>query len=424
MPERIKMDLLKGKIVLMGSGELTATMVELHKELLSAFGSFPRAVFLDTPAGFQLNCDQISRKAVEFFKHRVGADLTVASFKSADSPGYDMEIAFQALRTADYILIGPGSPTYTIDHLLRSPVPDIFEHRVLSGGCLVSASAAALTMGKLTLPVYEIYKVGKPLYWERGIDILGRFGFDLVVIPHWNNAEGGSHDTRFCFMGGPRLKRLEELLPENLTMLGIDEHTAIIFDFAAGQAQIRGLGKVVVRRNGKEAIIEKESRIPLKVFQKNGDDSITIAEVSSGEPLETLPPGPDHETEYWTQVRNLENHFKHALEKKDSHACTTSLLELDRVIWKAKEDLESDEFISQGREVFRDLLVVFGAKFGELSSASTPKMVPVVEELLRLRERFRDGQMFKEADDLRDILLKVGISVEDTSDGPRWHFRA
>ena len=43
------------------------------------------------------------------------------------------------------------------------------------------------------------------------MNILGHFGFNLVVVPHWNNAEGGNHDTRFCFMGEPRFKKLESL---------------------------------------------------------------------------------------------------------------------------------------------------------------------------------------------------------------------
>ena len=54
----------KGIIALMGSGELTATMVEVHKELLAGLQPDRRAVFLDTPAGFQLNADQLSQKAV------------------------------------------------------------------------------------------------------------------------------------------------------------------------------------------------------------------------------------------------------------------------------------------------------------------------------------------------------------------------
>ena len=56
-----------GTIALMGSGELTATMVEVHKELLAKLQPVPRAVFLDTPAGFQLNVDQLSQKAVDLF---------------------------------------------------------------------------------------------------------------------------------------------------------------------------------------------------------------------------------------------------------------------------------------------------------------------------------------------------------------------
>jgi len=56
----------------------------------------------------------------------------------------------------------------------------------------VAASAAALTIGRFTLPVYEIYKVGQDIHWVDGLDILSQFGLHLVVVPHWNNAEGGT----------------------------------------------------------------------------------------------------------------------------------------------------------------------------------------------------------------------------------------
>ncbi len=69
-----------GKIVLMGSGELTATMVEVHKSLLDGLPKPTRAVFLDTPAGFQLNVDQIAAKAVDYFTRHVRQPLDVASF--------------------------------------------------------------------------------------------------------------------------------------------------------------------------------------------------------------------------------------------------------------------------------------------------------------------------------------------------------
>ena len=56
----------KGIIALMGSGELTTTMVEVHKELLARVDQPPKAIFLDTPAGFQLNVDQLSDSPLHF----------------------------------------------------------------------------------------------------------------------------------------------------------------------------------------------------------------------------------------------------------------------------------------------------------------------------------------------------------------------
>ena len=188
----------------MGSGALTSTMVEGHKGLLKQLPEPPQAAFLDTPAGFQLNVDQISGKAAEYFRIHIQQPMVISSFKSQEKiTDFEAQQAFHILRNSNYVLIGPGSPTYAVRQLKESPVPEILTQCVVKGGCLVAASAAALTVGRFTLPVYEIYKVGHDLHWVDGMDVLGQFGFDLVVIPHWNNAEGGTHDTRFCFVLKP-----------------------------------------------------------------------------------------------------------------------------------------------------------------------------------------------------------------------------
>ena len=257
-----------GSIVLMGSGELTATMVEVHKEVLARSGNTAQAVFLDTPAGFQLNVDHLSQKAVEYFQTRIHHPLKIASFRSKDTcSASETEQAYRTLRESDYVLIGPGSPTYAALQWADTPIPGILKKRIEEGGCLVAASAAALTVGCQTLPVYEIYKVGTHLHWATGIDILGYFGFDIAVIPHWNNAEGGTHDTRFCYMGKPRFRQLEALLPEHVSVLGLDEHTACIINFAQGVFSIRGIGKVTLRRQGRETVFEKGSAFPLDILR-------------------------------------------------------------------------------------------------------------------------------------------------------------
>ncbi len=258
----------KGTIALMGSGELTSTMVEVHKELLRGLGASPQAVFLDTPAGFQLNADDLAQRAVRYFRDRVGHPMKIASFKSrADLKTFETEKAYRTLQDADYILIGPGSPTYAVSQWRATPVPEIFIQRIDHGACLVAASAAALTVGSFTLPVYEIYKVGQDLHWVEGLHLLEHFGFPLVVIPHWNNAEGGTHDTRFCYMGEPRFRQLQSLLPPDVSILGLDEHTVCLLDLETGEAKVKGVGRVTLRRNAQDIAFEPGERFSLDVLR-------------------------------------------------------------------------------------------------------------------------------------------------------------
>ena len=115
------MALNNGTIVIMGSGELTATMVEVHKELLSSLGKDPKAVFLDTPAGFQPNVDGISAKAVEYFRTRVHWAMDVASFKSKENmTAIEGEQSFQKASRGTVYSYGPGKP------YLRCPAMDRF----------------------------------------------------------------------------------------------------------------------------------------------------------------------------------------------------------------------------------------------------------------------------------------------------------
>ncbi len=409
----------KGKIVLMGSGELTATMVEVHKGLLDQLPGSPQAAFLDTPAGFQLNVDQISHKALEYFRIHIQQSMSISSFKSHEvTTDFEARQAFHILRNSNYILIGPGSPTYAVQQLKPSPVPQILTQCVANGGCLVAASAAALTVGRLTLPVYEIYKVGQDLHWVDGMDILGQFGFDLVVIPHWNNAEGGTHDTRFCFMGEPRFRRLESLIPQKVPVLGLDEHTACILDFEDNQAEVKGIGRVTLRTADRELSFKPGDRLPLDVLRGGETDAGWRPD-----PAETRAPQKDcagAPDSFWDRIHTLEDRFHKGLEIHDPKASTNALLELDRTIWQAQQDLESEEFISQARDTLRDLIVLTG---NELSSSPVNQaecLAPLVEALLELRQNFRANKQWTEADAIRDTLLSVNITVEDAKNGSTW----
>ena len=409
----------KGMIVLMGSGELTATMVEVHKNMLARFPGSPTAVFLDTPAGFQLNVDEISRKAVEYFRVHVQKQLNVASYKSSENTSaFEAETAFHMLRTANFVLVGPGSPTYTVRQFQKTPIPEILVNNISSGGCLVAASAAALTMGRFTLPVYEIYKVGQDIHWVDGLDILSQFGLHLVVVPHWNNAEGGTHDTRFCFMGRPRFHQLEMLLPDDATIIGIDEHTACIIDLNAQRIDIQGIGNVTIRKKGREIKFGKKDQIPLEILVKKINQmDWTPTDVDEVEQAGDLNLS---KKSFLNKVNVIAASFRKGLANHDQKETTNALLELDSTIWKAQRDLEDEGNISEAREVLRDSIVLLGVELGTSPRHLREYIAPLVEQMLQLRTRFRNEQKWSDADHIRDILQQSNIRVEDTKDGVRW----
>jgi hypothetical protein len=124
-------------------------------------------------------------------------------------------------------------------------------HRL--GAALVLASAACLAISQYALPVYEIYKVGEDLHWKPGLNFFGSYGLPLVFIPHWNNNDGGAElDTSRCFMGRERFARLMALLPPGLSVLGIDEQTALALDPQADTAEVLGQGSVTLIHTGPE----------------------------------------------------------------------------------------------------------------------------------------------------------------------------
>ena len=408
---------VKGIIALMGSGELTSTMVEVHKEILTRLGSAPRAVFLDTPAGFQLNADQLSQRAVEYFRLNVGFPMEVASFKAKDIPAFEAEQAFRALRNADYVLVGPGSPTYAVRQWRDSAIPEIFERLIGRRACLVAASAAALTIGRFTLPVYEIYKVGQELHWQDGLNILAQLGLNAVVIPHWNNAEGGTHDTRFCFMGEDRFRKLEPMLPEGVDVIGLDEHTACILDLDRKEVSIKGIGTVTLRHGASETILPRGERFPLEVLSGKG-----AGVVQGGEPIQTPAPektSPGGEAGFWDEVHALEAVFYKGLDD-DAGDATNALLDLDKLVWQAHQRMENPESISQAREMLREFVVLLGTRLAAAPRSRQDCLGPLVDGMLALRASFRNNKQWREADAVRDCLALAHIEVEDTDEGSRW----
>jgi len=225
-------------LVVMGSGETAPTMVKPHRAVFERVTG--AGVLLDTPYGFQSNADDISARAVRYFDQSVGRAVSVVSWRRPPVDAVAQERALAALRAAGWVFAGPGSPTYTLRQWRETAIPALLADKLTRAGVVLFASAAALTLGTHTVPVYEIYKAGVEPHWAPGLNLIeGVLGFPAVVIPHYDNAEGGNHDTRYCYLGAQRLASMEAELPRGHLIIGVDEHTAVVFDLDAQTATDR-----------------------------------------------------------------------------------------------------------------------------------------------------------------------------------------
>ena len=230
------------------------------------------------------------------------------------------------------------------------------------------ASAAALTLGVVTIPVYEIYKVGEDPRWLDGLDLLGTAtGLRAAVIPHYDNAEGGNHDTRFCYMGERRLRTLERSLPEGAFILGVDSHTALVLDLVAGSATIAGLGGVTVRVDGRSTRFPAGTEIAIGALAdvahglaagESPDDVRDAAQATqAGAATGSRPAAPLRD-----EMTDLEGTFVAALERDDLREAVSALLDLDSAIAARVRAGEDSPDLDNASATFRSLIVRLGER--------------------------------------------------------------
>jgi cyanophycinase-like exopeptidase len=409
-------------LAIIGSGETAPTMTSVHADLLRrAGGAAARAVMLDTPFGFQENADDIAARTLAYFRDSVGQDIEVATFRAAQTATpLEYEQMCSRLAQADWVFAGPGSPSYAVRQWADTRVPGLLKEKLRGGGVVVFASAAAVGLGEVGLPVYEIYKVGEAVRWIPGLDLLRETGLRAAVIPHYSNAEGGTHDTRYCYMGERRLRMLEATLPEGCDILGVDEHTAAVIDIDARTLTVLGRGRVTWRRAG----VERHWLAGDVVAVDSIDDDDGSGSRQPADGLATDAAGDDdgalQTSPFMDTVRDQREMALHALDARDPDAGVAAILAVETALhdW-SRDTLQSDE-PDRAREVLRELMVRLGELAREGAADPRTRLTPMVDALLCLREAARREGRFDEADRLRDALIAGGVAVHDTPAGSTW----
>jgi hypothetical protein len=338
-----------------------------------------------------------------------------------DADGLSVERGLQLVADAHYVFAGPGSPTYALRQWSGSPLAGLLVKKLRDGGVVTFASAAALTLGRFTLPVYEIYKAGANPFWLDGLNILGEIGVNAVVIPHYNNAEGGHHDTRFCYMGERRLSVMETELPDDVFVLGVDEHTGLMIDIDANTATVVGKGVVSIRLRGSTTEIASGEVFAIDRLRDPWSGASASVAVVTPPPTKATEQVVDSNLRQATD--RLNEAFQAAIDNADADAAARAALELDDAItgWSA-DTLQGDD-VDYARGVLRSMVTrLAGAATGGLRD---PREVvgPFVQILLDLRAQVRTDKRFDLSDMIRDRFAEINVEVRDTPQGVEWGFR-
>lgn len=459
---------MNGRLVIMGSGETAPTMVEVHRATLRAAGEGP-SLLLDTPYGFQENADDITEKAVAYFGRNVGRTVTPLVWRTR-LDGAALDRALTAVRTARSVFAGPGSPTYALRVWAGTGFDDAVAAVAASGGTVTFASAAALTIGVVSVPVYEIYKSGADPAWAQGTNLLQRLtGLCAALIPHYDNTEGGTHSTRFCYLGERRLRFLEGSLPAGAHVIGVDEHTALVFDLATGMATVLGNGTVTIRHDGVSRVLPSGAVVPIAELAERaatvggdgaaaggtggsgtggagagaGGAAVTAGRdgipgggtnaggggVDAGSPggggtrpggVGAAAPPPSSLREAADQARAA---FDAAMAARDADAAAAAVLDLEQAItdWTA-DTLQSDDG-DHARRTLRGMVLELATAARDGLADPAVRIAPLVDALLERRAAARDARDFATADALRDRLTAAGVEVRDNPSGAEWSLR-
>jgi cyanophycinase-like exopeptidase len=377
---------MAGRIILVGAGEMMASMSGQHRATLARLPQPPHPVFLDTTAGYETNIDAIAEKAVEYYQHHLQTELRVARYRHRDrTTPAETAAAIAEIRAANLIFAGPGSPTYAIRHWRDSAVWDAVLQQFEAGADLFFASAASITLGRYALPVYEVYKAGHDPYWTEGLDVLGRIGLNLAIVPHYNDNSGGeNYDSRFCYMGARRFDQLQEQLPPEVAIVGIDAYTCICFDPATETASVSGQGTITIIGDGAESKHTAGDVLPFAAFASANRRVVKTA---------------SEERSYGYEFSDTDE------EATDAFAPLTDLIE-------GQASLSTADKI--------EMLAALQTLRTSTEATAPSSDAGLVDLVLELREALRMQKRFDLADKARNTLEELGFEIGDTPQGATW----
>jgi hypothetical protein len=287
-------------------------------------------------------------------------------------------------------------------------------------------------LGKATVPVYEVYKVGQDVERLDGLDILSSIGINAAVIPHYDNAEGGNHDTRFCYLGQARLEMFETMLDNDTYVLGVDEHTGLVIDIDAQEATVVGNGGVTLRLRSQSFVYPTGSVLPFSLLQNpfqlldpgSSATSTKTARIASTESPVQDAPTKSAPSSLEQSLQQASHEFEEAMKHRDAEGAVRAALALEQAMVDWKADTLQGDVTDRCRATLRSMMSQLGD--AAVSGVRDPRDVvsPYIEAMLAVRAIVRAEKRFDLSDIIRDAFASLSIEVRDTPQGAEWSLPA
>lgn len=215
-----------GPIALVGSGEYLPQMEQVDRLLLDRVGgTSARVVVLPTAAGLEEPASprRWAQSGVAHFT-RLGAPVQAANILSRED-AFDSRW-LSLLEAADLIYFSGGSPRHVIETMHGSPAWETICARHAGGAVLAGCSAGAMAFGRVSLQPRRLWNGAAATedIWYPALALAP----NVVVLPHF--------DRWLSRMNEDTLLELAGSLPSDVTLVGVDEDTALVtFDGSTWQ---------------------------------------------------------------------------------------------------------------------------------------------------------------------------------------------
>ena len=219
----------QGRLVLCGSGEFTAAMEAIDREILDGIGArVPAVAIVPTAAGQEDTPAAWIAMGSEHFR-RLGAEpVGVPVLARADTEDARWS---EAVGRADWIYFSGGHPSYAVDTLRGTPFWGAVLARLRAGAVVAGSSAGAMMLGGRAFDPRGRDENGLPL--RMGVrDALGLLP-RTIVAPH------------FDIVPEPRWREWAALRPAGEHVLGIDEDTALLQQHEGWSVRGRGTVRLI-----------------------------------------------------------------------------------------------------------------------------------------------------------------------------------